>query len=79
FGLDLAAFGERLASAPIGAEGVTVLPFFNGERVPTLPQATCSFLGLTSVNTTQANLCRAVVESATFGLRYGLERLGDLA
>ncbi|GAA0569555.1 xylulokinase [Halomonas salifodinae] len=79
FDLDLATFGERIASAPIGAEGVTVLPFFNGERVPALPQATGSVLGLTSVNTSQANLCRAVVESATFGLRYGLELLGDLA
>ncbi|MCK2184479.1 xylulokinase [Halomonas getboli] len=79
FGLDLAAFGERLAAAPIGAEGVTVLPFFNGERVPPLPLATGSFLGLTGVNATQANLCRAVVEGATFGLRYGLERLGGLA
>lgn len=79
FGLDLAAFGERIANAPIGAEGVTILPFFNGERVPALPHASASFLGLTSVNTTQANLCRAVVESATFGMRYGLELLGDLA
>nr|WP_299243151.1 xylulokinase [uncultured Halomonas sp.] len=79
FGLDLATFGERVAAAPIGAEGVTVLPFFNGERVPALPQASGSFLGLTSLNTTQANLCRAVVESATFGLRYGLELLGELA
>ncbi|MFC3282688.1 xylulokinase [Litchfieldella rifensis] len=79
FELDLIAFGERLASAPIGAEGVTILPFFNGERVPALPHASASFLGLTSVNTTQANLCRAVVESATFGMRYGLELLGDLA
>lgn len=79
FGLDLAAFGERLAEASIGAEGVTVLPFFNGERVPALPHATASFLGLTSLNLSQANLCRAVVESATFGLRYGLELLGDLA
>ncbi|TFH86461.1 xylulokinase [Billgrantia azerbaijanica] len=79
FGLDLAAFGERLAGAPIGAEGVTVLPFFNGERVPMLPEASASFLGLTSVNATQANLCRAVVEGATFGLRYGLELLGGLA
>jgi len=78
-GLDLTTFNERLAAAPIGAEGVTVLPFFNGERVPALPLATGSFLGLTSVNTTQANLCRAVVESATFGLRYGLELFGDLA
>ncbi|MBW6392432.1 xylulokinase [Billgrantia antri] len=79
FALDLAAFGERLAAAPIGAEGVTVLPFFNGERVPALPHATASFLGLDSRNLTQANLCRAVVESATFGLRYGLELLGPLA
>ncbi|CAM3582949.1 xylulokinase [Halomonas lysinitropha] len=79
FGLDLATFGERLAAAPIGAEGVTLLPFFNGERVPMLPEATASLDGLTSVNTTQANLCRAVVEGATLGLRYGLDQFGDLA
>jgi xylulokinase len=78
FGLDLAAFSEKVASAPIGAEGVTVLPFFNGERVPMLPDASADFLGLTSLNTTQANVCRAVVEGATFGLRYGLELLGDV-
>ncbi len=79
FGLDLADFNDRMASAPVGADGVTVLPFFNGERVPALPQASASFLGLTGANTTQANLCRAVAESATFGMRYGLELLGDLA
>lgn len=79
FGLDLAGFGERVAAASIGADGVTVLPFFNGERVPALPEATASFLGLTSINTTQANLCRAVVEGANFGLRYGLELFGNLA
>ncbi len=79
FALDLATFGERLAAAPIGAEGVTVLPFFQGERVPALPHASAGFLGLTSLNLTQANLCRAVIESATFGLCYGLELLGELA
>ncbi len=79
FGLDLVGFNDQLDRAPIGAGGVTTLPFFNGERVPPLPQASASFLGLTSVNTTPANLCRAVVESATFGMRYGLERLGKLA
>ncbi|WP_111412604.1 xylulokinase [Billgrantia lactosivorans] len=79
FDLDLIAFGERMAAAPIGAAGITVLPFFNGERVPALPHASASFLGLDSRNLTQANLCRAVVESATFGLRYGLELLGPLA
>ncbi|MCS2608843.1 xylulokinase [Halomonas dongshanensis] len=79
FGLDLITFGERIAQAPIGADGVSVLPFFNGERVPMLPEATASFEGLSSVNTTQANLCRAVVEGATLGLRYGLEQCGPLA
>ncbi|MGO2240133.1 MAG: xylulokinase [Halomonas sp.] len=78
FGLDLPAFSEKVSSAPIGAEGVTVLPFFNGERVPMLPDVSADFLGLTSLNTTQANLCRGVVEGATFGLRYGLELLGDI-
>ncbi|MGM0982322.1 MAG: xylulokinase [Pseudomonadota bacterium] len=78
-GLDLVTFGKRVAAAPIGAEGVTMLPFFNGERVPMLPEATASLDGLTSVNTTPANLCRAVVEGATLGLRYGLEQFGRLA
>ncbi|SJN09018.1 Xylulose kinase [Halomonas citrativorans] len=44
-GLDLSTFNERLANALIGAEGVTVLPFFNGERAPALPQATANFFG----------------------------------
>ncbi|WP_165855935.1 xylulokinase [Marinobacter sp. JSM 1782161] len=77
--LDLAHFSDHVAAAPIGAEGVTILPFFNGERVPMLPHASASFVGLTSLNTSPANLCRAVVEGATFGLRYGLEHLGGLA
>jgi xylulokinase len=79
FGLDLAMFGERVAAAPIGAEGVTMLPFFNGERVPMLPEATASLDGLTGVNVTQDNLCRASMEGATLGLRYGLEQFGILA
>ncbi|HET8791866.1 MAG TPA: FGGY-family carbohydrate kinase, partial [Modicisalibacter sp.] len=78
-GLDLQAFNHALASARPGADGVTMLPFFGGERVPALPHASASLLGLTDANTTPANLCRAVVESVTFGMRYGLELLGPLA
>lgn len=74
-GLDLETFNRRVQDAPIGAEGVCMLPFLNGERVPPLPQATGSLLGLTMDNLTQANLCRAVVEGTTFGLRYGLDLL----
>ncbi|EPN37835.1 xylulokinase, partial [Pseudomonas syringae pv. actinidiae ICMP 18807] len=48
---------QAIAQAPIGAEGVLMLPFFNGERVPALPDATASIVGLDSTNLTQANLC----------------------
>jgi len=73
--LDLASFGALVAQAPIGAEGVLMLPFLNGERVPPLPNASASLFGMTSDNLTRANLCRAVVEGTSFGLRYGLDLL----
>ncbi|MDR9861883.1 xylulokinase [Pseudomonas baetica] len=75
FDLDLVQFNALVAQAPIGAEGVSMLPFLNGERVPALPHATGSLHGLTLDNLTQANLCRAAVEGTTFGLRYGLDLL----
>jgi xylulokinase len=73
--LDIDQFNELVAQASIGAEGVCMLPFFNGERVPALPHASASLSGLTMSNLTRANLCRAVVEGTTFGLRYGLDLL----
>src|SRR5690606_35841774 len=45
--LDLDQFNALVAQAPIGAEGVSMLPFLNGERVPALPQASASLHGLT--------------------------------
>lgn len=75
FDLDLQQFNDLVAEAPIGADGVSMLPFLNGERVPALPHATGSLHGLTLDNLTQANLCRAAVEGTTFGLRYGLDLL----
>ena len=73
--LDLSEFNEAVAGAEIGADGLLMLPFLNGERVPALPHATGSVLGLTANNFSAANLCRAAVEGTTFGLRYGLDLL----
>ena len=69
------AFNQLAGQAPIGAEGVSLLPFLNGERVPALPDARGSIQGLTLTNMTRANLCRAAMEGTTFGLRYGLDLL----
>ena len=75
--LDLGGFNQQVQAAPIGAGNVLMLPFLNGERVPALPNAKGSFVGLDSSNLTRANLCRAAVEGTTFGLRYGLDLLRD--
>nr|WP_067296158.1 xylulokinase [Marinobacterium profundum] len=77
FDLNLEDFNRAAAKAPIGCEGVILLPFFNGERVPALPDATGSLLGLNMQNMTPANLCRGVLEGTSFGLRYGLDLMRD--
>lgn len=74
-GLNLKELNEKASTTPIGSEGIILLPYFNGERTPPLPSATASFFGLTSANYTPENLCRASMEGATLGLRYGLEVL----
>ena len=74
-GLNLKDLNEKASSAPTGSGGIILLPYFNGERTPPLPNARASFLGLTSTNYTPENLCRASMEGATLGLRYGLEVL----
>lgn len=75
FGQDLAAFGEDVASAPVGAGGLRLLPYFNGERTPPLPRARATLSGISSTNFTRPNVCRAAMEGATLGLRYGLDLL----
>ncbi|WP_025338562.1 xylulokinase [Pseudomonas sp. FGI182] len=73
--LDLKRFTELASQAPIGADGLLMLPFFDGERVPALPNASASLHGMTSANLTRANLCRAVLEGTCFSLRHGLDLL----
>ena len=72
-GLDLAGFNALAAKAPVGSEELVVLPFFNGERVPNLPTGRASVQGGTASNFTAANLARAAMESAIFGMKAGLE------
>ncbi len=45
-----------------GAEGLTLLPYFEGERTPDLPQARGALLQATLTNFTRANFARSVIE-----------------
>ncbi len=78
FGLDVKEIDAAGARAPAGAEGVSILPFFNGERVPNLPNGKASIMGLNTTNYTKENLSRASLESAVYGMKIGLDRFREL-
>jgi xylulokinase len=71
--LDVKAFDAEADKAPIGADGIAILPFFNGERTPNLPNGRASVNGITAANFKRENLARAALESAIFGMRIGLD------
>ncbi|UBH05187.1 xylulokinase [Leucobacter sp. Psy1] len=66
-----------LRSVP-GAAGLTVIPYFEGERTPNLPDATARLEGMTLANTQPEHLARAFVEGMLCGLSDGLEALLSL-
>jgi len=78
FGWSLADLESLVSSAPAGAEGLTFLPYLNGERTPNLPNGTGVLHGMRPGNMKPANIARAAVEGATLGLAYGLNRFREL-
>jgi xylulokinase len=78
FNIDLKTLEAEAAKSPIGANGIVMLPFFNGERTPNLPNGRASICGITQGNFERENLLRASLESAIFGMKIGLERFTSL-
>jgi xylulokinase len=63
------AMSREAASAPPGANGLIFLPYMMGERSPIWdPHARGVFFGL-SLSSTRADMIRAVLEGAAYGLR----------
>lgn len=71
-------FSALALDAAPGAGGLTLLPYFEGERTPNLPDATASLSGMTLSSTTRPNLARAAVEGMLRGLGAGLDALRAL-
>ena len=61
-GCTYAELSELALQAHPGAEGLTLLPFFQGERTPDLPHARASLHDASLTNFTRANFARAVIE-----------------
>lgn len=74
-GADFARLNELALQAPAGAQGLTLLPFFNGERTPNRPNARGVLAGITLENLTPANVARATVEGLACGLADGLDAI----
>jgi xylulokinase len=76
-GVDFATLLEEAAAWPAGAEGLTFLPYLQGERTPHADsEARGSFTGL-SLRHNRGALVRAVLEGVCFGLRDCLDLARD--
>ena len=74
-GTDAAGLSELALAAPPGAGGLTLLPYFDGERSPNRPDATGVLNGITSTSLTRENLARAAVEAVLCSLADGIGNL----
>ena len=71
--------GALALSAKPGANGLSLLPYFEGERTPNRPKATGVFSGMNLNNSNPADIARAMVEGMLCGLVDpvdALEKLG---
>jgi xylulokinase len=77
-GVDLDALDAHITPVEPGSGGLLVLPFFNGERTPNLPNARGTILGLGSGTSSKGHLLRATVEGVTYALKFGIDELSRL-
>ncbi|HKT55470.1 MAG TPA: xylulokinase [Microbacterium sp.] len=70
--------GALALLAPPGSSGVVLVPWFEGERTPNLPDARASVSGLSLATTTRPHLARAAIEGMLCSLALGLEAIRTL-
>jgi xylulokinase len=75
---DLRQYDAAVLATPPGADGLVLLPYFEGERTPSVPNGTGTLFGLNKRTFTPGHFLRAAMEGATLGMNYGLQRLRTL-
>lgn len=76
-GLSYDEFDEAALSVPDSA-GLTLVPYFEGERTPNLPDATATLEGMTLANSDRAHVARATVDGLLTLMRYALDAVRAL-
>ena len=69
-GVDFDEFDRLALSAPAGSEGLVLVPYFDGERSPNLPDAAGALHGVTTRNLRPANVARAAVEGLLASIQF---------
>ena len=77
-GLDHEVLTQAASSVPAGCDDLLWLPFLMGERVPDLPEATGTLLGIRPGLMRPGHLYRAALEGTSLNLGLGFQRLRDL-
>ena len=67
--------GALALSTDAGAHGLTLLPYFEGERTPNRPNATGVFAGMNLNNSNPADIARAMIEGMLAGLADAVDAL----
>ena len=67
--------GSLALTAKPGANGLTLLPYFEGERTPNRPDATGVFAGMNLNNSNPADIARAMIEGMLAGLADAVDAL----
>ncbi|MCL3819524.1 xylulokinase [Aeromicrobium wangtongii] len=73
-GVDHHELGRLALAAPSGANGLTISPYYAGERTPNRPHATGTWAGLTA-STSREDLARAAFESLLCSLADAVDLL----
>jgi len=71
-------FAAEAARVPAGSRGLLLLPYFEGERTPNVPDGTGVWFGVNQKTFEAGHFARAAMEGVTLGMNYGLRRLAEL-
>ncbi|RXZ67929.1 xylulokinase [Agromyces albus] len=72
-GVDADELATLALAAESGADGLVLVPWFEGERSPDVPNARAQLSGMSLASTTRENLARAAVEGMLCALADGLD------
>ena len=78
FGWSHEKFAAEAARVPAGSNGLLLLPYFEGERTPNVPEGTGVWFGVNKKTFEAGHFARAAMEGVTLGMNYGLRRLAEL-